>query len=555
MSLGGHIADLARRGISPRQHHDPEWGIPERIVTYSARVVRNPKRDPLDLAGADIEDPTVEFGDDLGWHLWAAASPAKRECSAWFAAAAPSVVQGNQVVPLRGPDQPDDRFSGRAQATPSWATQFPGLWTGLAGAGTEEFDQLETWHPDFLGLVAPNAGGSGQYGTKVFDLTAGSAIDRNRWAYLQSLVSVVPLGGGGCGVSGDALALQLGHSGQDGLSGGGLYVEWFAAQPAVATKTRLARPKKLRKVTGVTSYREGSGPFLTGGEGDTHRLGVDKDGHPINAIHLSTEALWKGLEGDGPFAFRGELFEEPEPDGPFLQRTYLRWNPAHSHTFCAGNRPGRWEWETPTWFYVPDPEEKPDPQPPPKGDRFPPLVQPEPEIPDTIFGQPIPPGQLVRPQTGGLVLPPPPEFVGAVGRPQTGGFVPPPPEFYGAVGRGGVKLVSDDAASRPNYPQAVNCMIFAGGTVNKAVAWGAGELDFTGALGLSPEARELLLSAPATSKTQGFAPGVEGNGSWFDWLLADQGAGTPGMAMSSSAGAGDVYLPPDRAIWEVMADE
>lgn len=553
--LGGMIADLERRGISPRQHFDQEWGIPERIVTYSARVVRNPKRDAFDYGGPAIEDPTVEVGDDLGWHLWPAKSKQEREISGWFSGCAPATIAGGEVVPLRGPDQPDTRFKGRAQSAPSWATLFPNLWSGTAGAGSEEWAQLETWHPDFLGLVAVNAAGKGIYGTRVFDLNAGSAVDPQRWAYLQSLVSVVPLGAGGCQVGGDALALQLGKSGQDQLSGGGLYVEWFEAQPgAVSTSPRgITKPRKLRKVTGVMSASLGSGPLLTGGENDVHRLGVDKDGHPINAMHFSTKALWKGNEGDGPMYFGGAWLPV-EPDGPFLQRTYLRWNSGFPHTFCKGQQPGHWEWQTPTWFYVPDPEPEGDPEPKgdpePRGDP-PPFVPPGEDLPGTIFGDPI----LVndgRPTTG-QTLPPAPGFYGAVGRPVTGGTIPPPPEFFGAVGRGGVKLVGDRPDPRPNYAQAANCMIFAGGVVRKAAAWAQGALDFTGARGLTQAARQLLDSAPAVSKTQGFAPGKEGNGSWFDWIFED--TGKRGMPRPGAAGAGDVYLPIDRLVADAINGE
>lgn len=511
--LGGMIADLQQRGISPRQHFDPEWPIPERIVTYSARVVMNPKRDPLDLAGPDIEDPEILEGDDLGWHLWEAKSKADRSCSAWFSGTAPAAVLAGEVVPLRRPDEPDARFKGRAQSSPSWATQFPDLWTGTSGAGSEEYEQAETWHPDFLGLVAVNKAGSPRFGSRVFDLTAASAVDAGRWAYLQSLVSVVPLAGGGCGVGGDALAIQLGKSGQDRLSGGALFTEWLEPQRGAGTVTRKNK-RGPKKVNAVGSWKLGSGPFLSGGKGDVHELGVDGDGDPINALHLSILALWKGGEGDGPLAFTGDPWVEPEGDGPVWQRTYLRWNPARTHPFCKGSRPGLWEWETPTWIMAalpPDPPPEVDPQPP-KGDPKPP-----------------PPGGEEPPP-----VPPPPH----------------PPVGY--VHSDTPELIGDEAPPRPNYAEIANCLVL-GGLLTRAHAWGTGARDMSGTGTISSEDRQLLANAPVVSHVKGFAPGRSGDGSWWDWLYTDIGGGNP-LAIPA-AGAGPVFLPPDRSLEDAINDE
>ena len=58
---------------------------------------------------------------------------------------------------------------------------------------------------------------------------------------------------------------------------------------------------------GLMAHRGGGGPIELGATGDKHRHGVDRDGHPINAAHISTRALFYDTqERDAPIAFEAE---------------------------------------------------------------------------------------------------------------------------------------------------------------------------------------------------------------------------------------------------------
>src|SRR5690606_18852623 len=121
--------------------------------------------------------------------------------------------------PLRSDKDPDKRYDAvKLTGHPQIKQVYPKGWTGTVSAATEETEQREVFHPDFLGLVAPARAGNPTAGTPVFDLTTEGELDPKNFARLQSLLSVEKVSGLG-GLSGSVLALQSGVSPRDGTCG------------------------------------------------------------------------------------------------------------------------------------------------------------------------------------------------------------------------------------------------------------------------------------------------------------------------------------------------
>lgn len=390
MSNSGQIADVVRLGILPRQHHDRDWGIGSRIVTYSARVKRNTKHSPM---AEEIIDTGIGLADDLGGLFWGPAG-GKRPCSAWasiFSVIKTGAKTSGQHVPrcnekgkrqrtrVRRPkgkakkdawapakavDEPDLSFVEKTLANPpKWHSQFPADWTGLMACGTDHLSQEEIFHPDFLGLVAVNDQGNVEHGTRVFDTDKDGKVNQGRWRELQSLVSVLDLTPGGCGISGKALALQLGSGGRldSGKPGYGLMVHQDTCRvgvlsqidgsgPFIIDTQKAPPPKPVR-------FNDGLNPPQVQARGRCkHVIGKDADGRTIHPVHLSTNSLFLAPGGkDSPLYFRNTAWIKPELDGPHPMQVYLRWRHDEKHTWCGGDAPGKWDWQKTSFFYVPEP--------------------------------------------------------------------------------------------------------------------------------------------------------------------------------------------------------
>jgi len=429
---GGHIADLILRGVSPRQHFDPEWDLALRLVTYSCRAIASEQDDPLAVTRM-VEDT---FGDDLGWNLWQ--SEDRRERHHGWGTAWPSIVvqagkaprgaptpgaaakrgglggtrargaaSETKILPLLKVDEEDARFKKAEPGLPEWAGLFPKGATGTRGSGTEERSQEETWHPDFLNaLFAVNRAGDPEIGTRIYDLKDDSSPDPERWAHLQSSFSVYKLPPAGiCGgkIKGNGLALQLGSGGrlEGGSPGYGVVADHDIGE------------------FGVLANNEGQlgGPFAVNlNKTCRHSLGKDHDGRPFRPAHLAVgpnhgTLFMSPYEQDGPAKFeRTPWPKRIEPDRGKWRRAHLLFNPDPPHNVgspAAGV--GLWEWlyKAELSTVVP-PWEPPPRQPPPEGDPPPPGGDPRQPPPR----QP-PPGEGGIPE-GGLNL------VAGVG--QTTGF-------------------------------------------------------------------------------------------------------------------------------------
>lgn len=105
-----------------------------------------------------------------------------------------------------------------------------------------------------------------------------------------------------------------------------------------------------------------SGPFEVGGERDAHQLTQDADGRPVNAMHLSTQALFQNEVGDCPLEFERLLYSRPG-GMPLQAPVHLRQDDMSSHLWARGRARGLWRWEAEVPL-VPPPEPPRIPPPP-----------------------------------------------------------------------------------------------------------------------------------------------------------------------------------------------
>jgi len=440
------------------------------MVQYFARITQG------GAAGEEyiIDDPAQTVGDAPGFVLWEK-SGGDRDCSMWgyqisaIMGDAPKPQRStplcgkgtaprfkgtsgtSKLLPLKSVDTPDDRFVGKGVGLPDWATKYPAGWTGTLGGGSDAYAQNEIFHPDFLGLIAVNKGGDPALGSRVFDLNDGGGIDTKRFRELQSMIAVLDLGAGACGIGGTALALQLGPGGrtEGGRPGFMTMYDGDMCQIGFGSKT-------------------GGGPLLinsrsTGCQG-SHLLGKDADGQEIRPVHLSTGALILGHGGDGPMVYWPDAWQAVQPDPPHWVRTRIRFNTEWNHVVCGTQLGlGMWDVQTPIVFPIPErPPWIPDPDPP----RMPPPEEKPPRGPRK------PKGPTGRPRTGD---PKPPTGIAAGGAAGLGAGL------AGGVAIGGAAGVGD------------------GLTVASGVLIGAGQT-----LG---EGAETIETRPAPDPNVGYMPG------------------------------------------------
>lgn len=381
--------------------------------------------------------------------------------------------------PLRDDQYANDtRFH---ELRPTWPTAFSRVARGSILAvmpGTEESEQhpLALWADPRL--VAPNANGPGECGTLVVDLQPTAELcmagDRpgvdGRAARLQTLVRVLAVVPGsslaGLGAEGNVLAINYTRTGADGIPGfGAVFAEVdtrsgggpitpgggrgttgggpitpggssrvgnltagagaFGADGAQAAEPKCPQDfghfEPLRTANhgvGLMAHYGGFGPVHIGAQADKHNHGTDRDGHPINAAHISVDAFfYRDADKDAPILFEGD-YPHPSPL-PIPAPAHISYDGTSQHAFAGGVRPGYWRlWcETPDISPLIPPVEDPPPPPPPLtpgGPRAPRPGGPGPGGPATPRG-PAAPGQPPATPGGGR----------STGGP--GGSVPPRP--------------------------------------------------------------------------------------------------------------------------------
>lgn len=216
----------------------------------------------------------------------------------------------HQVLPLHGYEMlPDQRYAALAPILPSGAgmPKFVAGMYGLVVSATNEETQIEYLFPSWTGqLISVNQAGDPKMGTLVCDLTGSFTVDPSRTSPLQSMIRVAkkPLGGA------NALAWNIDQSGCHDVRGG-----FVGERPEGGAGDDYA--------FGLASYSDG-GPFCVGSKRDKHRIGVDADGHVINALHIKTSALFRMEDArDGPIRF-----EKTYKDGnefPIPVKGHLAW--------------------------------------------------------------------------------------------------------------------------------------------------------------------------------------------------------------------------------------
>ena len=172
------------------------------------------------------------------------------------------------------------------------------------------------------------------------------------------------------------------------------------------------------------------GPLHPGSLADKHRHGHDRDGHPINAAHISTRAFYyQDAERDAPMEFFGDY---PSPDPlPMQARAWCSYHAQKIHTFRGGARTGMWRF----WAESPDVQPttgEPDPpvtgQPPGTPTGQPPGIPTSPPTTAPPTGTPTAPptggGRKTTPGGGGQGGP---TTGGGSGGPTTGGGTPSGP--------------------------------------------------------------------------------------------------------------------------------
>ena len=318
---------------------------------------------------------------------------------------------------------------------------MPFDWHGLTVAATNENEQIDYFHPTDPRIPLVHFGKEPRNGSVVCDTEAkGQAPDRKRHARLHTMLRIinVPPHGGGA----NAVAWNCTRTGKGDGYGGYIFDRASAKSrpktssgPTTPGVDRAARAdqEKLRqqKAAGINantnltvlargggkpspsqrgvgpnpersvqadlqrpvSRDSGSellaivshsagGPFHPGVPKDPHKLGRDGDGHPCNALHLSTEALFirpTNTAEDGPMLFEDEYLEGDDLD-------------VVTKVHCAFDEDtGLWRW----WGTAPEEDGNPFPEPPtpitPPKDPPPPTTPTDPDPPTTPRGGQPPP--------------------------------------------------------------------------------------------------------------------------------------------------------------------
>jgi len=344
---------------------------------------------------------------------------------------------------LDGDCAADDRFESKTAAFPAWAQRFPPGWTGTIEAAVAENTQEEVFHPDFLGLVAANAGEDprADLSAPVFDLDSEGKIDPARRALLSDFLRVVK---GPLGIPFAALSWNLAPSHKFSPGGLGGFVTDLEAADGLSTGARGAEVPVMHA---LASRRHG-GPLDVGKPNDQTSQAADADGHKIGPLKLSTDAFFKGLNGDGRILFEGGGYPRTV-EGNCYTPAHLVFDPqapgAPANELFAG---ARGAWRIFAESFIDDDAPPPPPPPPPPPTTPPPPTAPPPST--------TPPTTVPPPPT----TPPPPTST----PPDTTidlkkwqfpvdpfGHELPPPTTNALGGDVGVSGPSDPRYTRPQY--------------------------------------------------------------------------------------------------------
>lgn len=467
------IADFRTVGFFPLQDHVSVVGIGRRQMLAGARIVK------MTDGGGNASEIMTEYGVENGlgtlgdihpWMFWQVNTRDHRAMGSWAQSFAGIIdgarargggpTTGNSpanVFPVAGDWQADQRFVSKGIARPAGLSQLVKGSTVIVMPAMHEHSQVELVLPADGRLWAPSVGGPGECGTLVCDLQpdATACMDGSetpgvggRHARLQSMMRVVamPIYGsaGTLDTFGNGIAWNLSKSQQEGLAGlgmvwapmvsggGGPITPGGNTARATSALGDLGQDEHLGEKLGefgafvprptaahgvaLMAQIGGSGPIHAGHQNDKHRHGEDRDGNPINAAHISTNAyFFRDQSNDGPLLFEGD-YPNPPPL-PLISRTHLSWQGSGSHPFAGGGNPtGYWRWWSEVPYVVPTTGGPRNQIPPRAPGSPPPTGGPTPGSP----GAPGAPGSPpAPPPTGGPRVPRSPVPGGPSGGPIT----------------------------------------------------------------------------------------------------------------------------------------
>jgi hypothetical protein len=377
----------------------------------------------------------------------------------------------------------DSRYRAIRPNWPTCFPRIPRGAITILMPGTDEAEQHENALWADPRLVAPSASGPGQCGTLVVDLQPsqelcmdGSTIPGvgGRHARLQTIFRVIAVppnqGMADLGAGGNVVALNYGRTGVEGIPGFGAFFglmessssgpitggpggqtggppgpitggssslfgslgvgagSYGGDSPDGSSSSEEYAPADFGKFEprktaghgiGLMANLGAAGPIHPGASGDKHRHGTDRDGHPINAAHISTNAyFYQNVERDAPIAFEGD-YPYPSPL-PIPAPAHISYASQDTHQFQGGSASGMWR----LWCETPD---------------ISPLIPGIPKVPNPITGKPRT-GGPTRPGGGG----------GGGGGPQPGG---PGPIKPGGGGGGRPGGPSTGGKSMPRPPK------------------------------------------------------------------------------------------------------
>jgi len=272
--------------------------------------------------------------------------------------------------------------------------KFPKGHVGLGMKAVNTDKQVDYFQPTDPRMICVSFAGEPEYSSLIYDLTKDNEYDPTRRVSTHDFFRICKKPTGGfLFPDRNLLAWNIYSSDVDIMRGGWVY--------------DLSLGSQYHALGGVS--QNVSGPFDVGDDADKHRLGKDADGHPINSLHINTNAYFRGPAADGlgdaPLFF--ETLPYPKMKGGNEKTpVHLVYDRNEFHPFILGPQPGMWKWYAETTTYTVTIKYPPPPPPPPP--PVPPLVP----VPVPV---PTPNTQGVPQQVGGGM-----PFLGATGTPTPG---------------------------------------------------------------------------------------------------------------------------------------
>lgn len=240
------VAELVGGGIDPLQCFDDRWPVQLRPIRMGCRIVGQ------DADGTYVMDRN-SIGDQLGWNLWPQVAGA-RGCPAWaqaWPAGYAGVPSGSSTTTAQAGVLPFGSgflFNGafglktvsrpRIGSSNRRATPYPvGGEIGIVLSAAEDYTQDDLFFSTDPRLVAVNVRGNPACGSIVCDLDEDSNYDMTRYARLQTMMRVIPLGFPEGGIGGfvadqnnppanlSSIAWNLALTGQESALGRGLVID------------------------------------------------------------------------------------------------------------------------------------------------------------------------------------------------------------------------------------------------------------------------------------------------------------------------------------------